>query len=100
MTACRLTPTWQSDFFPSVPHHCRAAPADRSPALGKEVSSITRASGQIAAVTFAATARSTGTWSHVDWLTNGCNACMLPSGSRSAIGWIDFRRPSSISPRR
>lgn len=24
----------------------------------------------------------------------------LPSGSRSAIGWIDLRRPSSISPRR
>jgi hypothetical protein len=22
----------------------------------------------------------------------------LPSGSRTAIGWIDLRRPSSISP--
>jgi SRSO17 transposase len=27
-------------------------------------------------------------------------ACMFPSGRRSAIGWIDLRRPSSIRPRR
>jgi hypothetical protein len=28
-----------------------------------------------------------------------CRFCSLPSGSRTAIGWIDLRRPSSISPR-
>jgi TrwC relaxase len=37
---------------------------------------------------------------HGDWFTNCCRACMLPSGSRSAIGRRDLRRPSSISPRR
>ncbi len=36
--------------------------------------------------------------SHGDWFTNCCRACMFPSGSRSAIGWIDLRRPSSIRP--
>jgi hypothetical protein len=25
-------------------------------------------------------------------LTNCCTACMFPSGSRWAIGWIDLRR--------
>ena len=34
------------------------------------------------------------------WLMNCCSACSLPSGSRSATGWIDLRLPSSISPRR
>lgn len=43
--------------------------------------------------------RRTGVSSHVDRLTNCCSACMFPSGSRSAIGWIDLRRPSTISPR-
>ncbi|GHI20477.1 hypothetical protein Shyd_18480 [Streptomyces hydrogenans] len=44
--------------------------------------------------------RRTGSGSHGDWFTNCCRACMFPSGSRSAIGWTDLRRPSSIRPRR
>ena len=43
--------------------------------------------------------RRTGVHRQGDWLTNCCKACMFPSGSRWAIGWIDLRRPSSISPR-
>ena len=32
--------------------------------------------------------------------TNCCRACMFPSGRRWAMGWMDLRSPSSISPRR
>lgn len=95
-----LTPTWQGERLPSAPQYCRETATDWSPDFGNEVSSITHASGVMAEVIFRAIFRSTGTWSHGDWLTNCCRACMLPSGSRPAIGWMDLRRPSSISPRR
>ncbi len=98
--AWRLTATWQFDCLPSAPHHWRATPTDICPSLGNETSSITHTTGSTTGTVFSATARSTAAWSHGDWFTNCCRACMSPSGSRSAIGWIDLRRPSSINPRR
>lgn len=44
--------------------------------------------------------RCTGTGFQLDWFTNCCKFCSLPSGSREAMAWIDLRRPSSVSPRR
>jgi hypothetical protein len=69
------TPTWQLATFPSAPQYCGATPTDQRPNLGKAVSSITHATGPMAAVTRWASRRRTGTGSQGDWLTNCCSAC-------------------------
>ncbi|CAM5705111.1 hypothetical protein SALBM135S_07643 [Streptomyces alboniger] len=100
MAACTLTATWQLARLPSVPQYWRATPTDARPHLGNDTSSTTHTSGRITRQSLSAIRRRTGVQSHGDWLTNCCRACISPSGSRSAIGWIDLRRPSSIRPRR
>jgi hypothetical protein len=75
-------------------------PDRRLPHLGNNTSSTTHTSGPITSDSRSAIRRRTGSGSHGDWFTNCCRACMFPSGSRSAIGCTDFRRPSSIRPRR
>jgi hypothetical protein len=94
------TPTWQLPTLPSAPQYWRATPTDLFPNLGKPVSSITHASGQISASMRNASARRTGSGRHGDWLTNCCRHCSSPSSRRAAIGSIDLRLPSSIRPRR
>ena len=37
------TATWQLSTLPSRPHHCRATPTERSPCLGKLLSSMINA---------------------------------------------------------
>ncbi|GHI25928.1 hypothetical protein Shyd_94000 [Streptomyces hydrogenans] len=100
VAAWTLTATWQFARFPSAPQYCRATPTEAVPHLGNDTSSITHTSGRIARLSRSAIRRRTGSGSHGDWFTNCCRACMFPSGSRSAIGWTDLRRPSSIRPRR
>jgi hypothetical protein len=100
VTACTVTATWQFAFLPSVPHHCRATATDIRPSFGNDTSSITNASGPIRGTSRWAIRRRTGTGSQVDWFTNCCRFCSLPSGSRAAIDWIDLRRPEVIRPRR
>jgi hypothetical protein len=99
VAACTLTATWQFAHLPNDPQYCRATPTDAVPHLGNDTSSTTHTSGLIASHNRPAIRRRTGSGSDGDWFTNCCRACMFPSGSRSAIGWIDFRRPSSIKPR-
>lgn len=99
-TACTLTETWQLACLPKAPQYWCATTTDIRPSLGNDTSSTAQASGPINGTIRSAIRRRTGTGSQVDWFTNCCRFCSLPSGSRSAIGWIDFRRPSSISPRR
>ena len=94
-----LTPTWQLATLPSVPAYWRATPTEALPNLGKPVSSTIQASGSTAAVSWVASRWRTGRQSQGLWLRNCCRACSLPSGSPSAMGWIDWRLPSSISPR-
>jgi hypothetical protein len=100
VAAWTLTATWQFARFPTAPQYWRATPTDALPHLGNDTSSITHTSGAIASYNRSAIRRRTGSGSHGDWFTNCCRACMVPSGSRSAIGWTDLRRPSSIRPRR
>ena len=70
------------------------------PVLGDDTSSTAQASAATWGTIRCEIRRRTGTGSHVDWSTNCCRFCSLPSGSRYAIGWIDLRRPSSTSARR
>lgn len=100
VAAWTLTATWQFARFPRAPQYWRATPAEAWPHLGNDTSSITHTCGVIVSDSLRAIRRRTGNGSHGDWFTNCCRACMFPSGSRSAIGWIDLRRPSSIRPRR
>jgi hypothetical protein len=94
------TPTWQLATLPRVPEYWRATPTEAVPYLGKPVSSTTQASGSSTAVICCASRWRTGRQSQGLWLTNCCSACSLPSASREAMGWIDLRLPSNISPRR
>jgi hypothetical protein len=100
VAAWTLTATWQFARFPTAPQYWRATPTDAVPHLGNDTSSITHTSGVITSDSRSAIRCLTGSGSHGDWFTNCCRACMFPSGSRSAIGWTDLRRPSSIRPRR
>jgi hypothetical protein len=67
--------------------------------LGNAVSSITHPCGSISPVIRRASRRRTGVSSHGESVMNCCNPCSSPSGSRAAIGWIDFLRPSNNNPR-
>ncbi len=100
VAAWTLTATWQFARFPRAPQYCRATATDILPSLGTDTSSITQAVGVMSGSIRSQIRRCTGTGSHVDWFTNCCRFCSLPSGSREAIAWIDLRRPSSISPRK
>ncbi len=100
VAAWTLTATWQFARLPTAPQYCRATPTDARPHLGNDTSSSTHTSGVTASVSRSAIRFLTGSGFHGDWFTNCCRACMFPSGRRWAIGWIDFRRPSSIRPRR
>lgn len=100
MAAWTLTATWQFARLPTAPQYWRATPADALPHLGNGTSSMTHTSGLTTLDIRSAIRRLTGSGSHGDWFTNCCRACMFPSGRRSAIGWTDLRRPSSIRPRR
>ncbi|GGM26029.1 hypothetical protein GCM10010129_83100 [Streptomyces fumigatiscleroticus] len=100
VAACPLTATWQSARLPSAPQYCRATPTEARPHLGNDTSSMTHTSGSTTCTSRSAIRRRTGVHGHGDWFTHCGRACMFPSGSRWAIGWIDLRRPSSISPRR
>ena len=100
MAALIETPIWQLPTFPKHPEYWRATPTDIFPNFGNPVSSITHASGDSSRLIRRASARRTSTGSHGDWLTNCCKHCSSPSASRAAIGSIDLRLPSSISPRR
>ncbi len=86
--------------FAQGPAVLRATATDILPSLGTDTSSITQAVGRMSGSIRSAIRRCTGTGSHVDWFTNCCRFCSLPSGSRDAIAWMDLRRPSSISPRK
>jgi hypothetical protein len=99
-TACTLTATWQLACLPSAPQYWGATPTDILPSLGNDTSSTAQASGPACGTIRSAIRRRTGTGSHVDWFTNCCRFCSLPSGSRETMAWIDLRRPSVISPRR
>jgi hypothetical protein len=94
------TPTWQFVTLPSAPQYWCATPTEWRPNLGKPLSSTIQASGPISRCIRRARRALTGAHSHGDWLTNCCRHCSSPSGSLAAIGSIDSRRPSSISPRR
>lgn len=100
MAACTPTATWQLARLPRAPQYWRATPTEAVPHLGNDTSSTTHTSARTASHGFWAICRRTGVHCHGDWFTNCCRACMFPSGSRSAVGWIDLRRPSSIRPRR
>lgn len=99
-TACPLTATWQLACSPSAPQYWCATVTGIRPPLGKDTSSTAQASGRICGTIRSANRRRTGTGFQVDRFTNCCRFCSLPSGSRSAVGWTDLRRPSSVSPRR
>lgn len=86
--------------LPTAPQYWRATPTDALPHLGNDTSSITHTSGLTTPDSRLAIRCLTGSGSNGDWFTKCCRACMFPSGRRSAIGWIDLRRPSSIRPRR
>jgi hypothetical protein len=75
-------------------------PTEWRPSLGKPVSSTTQTAGSITRHIRSARRRRTGRQSHGEAWMKWCSACLLVSGSRAAIGWIDLRRPSSSSPRR
>ncbi len=92
--------TIQFACLPSAPQYWCATAIDIFPSLGKDTSSTAQAAGPISGSIRSAIRRRTGSGSQADWFTNYCRFCSLPSSSRSAIGWIDLRRPSSISPRR
>jgi hypothetical protein len=94
------TPTWQLATLPSAPQYWCATPTECRPNFGKPVSSTIHTSGPISRCIRRASRALTGSQAHGDWLTNCCRHCSSPSGSRSAIGSIDLRRPSSISPRK
>lgn len=79
-----------SDRAAVLPGH----PGRRPPALGEQ--HVDHTSGVTVSVSRSAIRRLTGSGSHGGWFTNCCRACMFPSDRRSAIGWTDFRRPSSI----
>jgi hypothetical protein len=95
-----LMPTWQLATLPRAPEYWQATPTEAVPNFGKPVSSTIQASGSTTALIWVASRWRIGRQSQGLWLTNCCSACSLPSGWRSAIGWIDLRFPSSISPRR
>lgn len=100
MAAWTLTSTWQFARLPTAARYWRATPTDALPHLANDTSSITHTSGRMASHNHSAIRRLTGNGSHGDRFTNCRRACMFPSGRRSAIGWTDLRRPSSIKPRR
>ncbi len=95
-----LTAAWEFACLPKAPQYWRVTATDIRPSLGKDTSSTPKASGLISGIIRSAIRRCTGSGSHGEWLTHCCRFCWLPSGSRSAIGWIDLRRPCSINSRR
>lgn len=97
MAMCTVTATWQFPTLPRVPEYCRATQAEAVPSFLNPVSSITHASGVIVSSAMAARRRRTGSTFHGEEETNCCS-CWWSTSRRSAIGCIDFRRPSSISP--
>jgi hypothetical protein len=93
------TPSWQFETLPSAPQYWRATPTEWRPNFGKPVSSTIQAAGSSSSDILRARRSLTAPQSHGDWLTNCCRHCSSPSSSRAAIGSIDLRLPSSISPR-
>jgi hypothetical protein len=98
VTAETETPIWQLPTLPSVPEYCRATPGEAVPSLTNPVSSTTHASGSITVTARRASRSRTGFTAQVDDVTNCCSPCSS-TPSRSAIGCIDLRRPSSSNPR-
>ena len=75
-------------------------PTEQGPSLGKPVSSTTHAAGESAPTSRSASRWRTGRQSQGLAAMKWCSAWSWTSPSWAAIGWIDLRRPSNISPRR
>jgi len=74
--------------LPKAPQYWGATATDIFPSLGNDTSSTAQASGPTCGTIRSAIRRRTNTGSQVDWFTNCCRFCSLPSGSRSAMAWI------------
>jgi hypothetical protein len=93
------TPTWQLATLPSSPQYWRATPGEKRPHFGIPVSSIAHATGPSSPHIRRASRRRTAVSSHGESDTNCCSPWSSTSPRRCAIGCIDLRRPSIISPR-
>jgi hypothetical protein len=74
VTALTETPSWQLAVLPSVPQYWRCTPTERSPSLGKPVSSTAHAVGESAPTSRSARRRRTGRQSHGETPMKWCSA--------------------------